>query len=270
MQTPEYKDHRSLVDQLISDTKLYNNKKDLEELIKFTSKLRHLAPFNMMLLHVQKPGLTYAASAKDWLNRFNRKPKQYARPLIILKSFGPVDFVFDVLDVEPMLEAYAYSFPTEGDLPHNWVAGAVEKLRKIRIYIIPISHGDSNAGHVKQTKDFGDPTQKNTYELGLNANHAQNIQFVTLLHELAHIYLGHCGNDKNRGIKNRRWVDINTQEVEAETVAYIVAKRSSVKPRSEKYLEKYQIGFDNLDIHTVLQAAGQIEKLLNLPLNLWP
>jgi hypothetical protein len=37
-----------------------------------------------MFLQVQKQGLTYAASAVGWLARFDRKPKDGARPLLIL------------------------------------------------------------------------------------------------------------------------------------------------------------------------------------------
>ena len=44
----------------------------------------NLAPFNAMSLQVQKQGLTYAASAVGWLARFDRKPKDGARPLLIL------------------------------------------------------------------------------------------------------------------------------------------------------------------------------------------
>jgi hypothetical protein len=42
-----------------------------------------------MLLQVQKPGLMYAASAVDWNERFERRPKAGARPLLILWPFGP-------------------------------------------------------------------------------------------------------------------------------------------------------------------------------------
>ena len=58
------------------------------------------APFNAMLLQVQKPGLTYAASAADWRLRFGRKPKEGARPLLILWPFAPVALVYDVMDTE--------------------------------------------------------------------------------------------------------------------------------------------------------------------------
>jgi hypothetical protein len=56
---------RSLLDQLLADSRLYSQSKDYMELLEFVSRLRNFAPFNAMLLQVQKPGLSYAASAHD-------------------------------------------------------------------------------------------------------------------------------------------------------------------------------------------------------------
>jgi hypothetical protein len=56
----------------------------LQDLLDFVVRLRNFARFNAMLLQVQKPGPTYAASAVGWLARFDRKPKDGARPLLIL------------------------------------------------------------------------------------------------------------------------------------------------------------------------------------------
>ena len=53
-----------------------------------------------MWLQVQKPGLRFAASARDWRERFGRTPKEKARPLLILWPFGPVALVYDVMDTE--------------------------------------------------------------------------------------------------------------------------------------------------------------------------
>ena len=261
---------RALIDQLISETKLYSRQADLKQLFDFTSKLRHIAPFNTMLLHVQKPGLSFAATAKDWRKRFGVEPKPYARPLLILRNFGPVEFVFDVLDVEPELPEHAYAFPTYGDVPFGWIDNAVVKLRSNRIYTEAVDQGDYRAGHVRMTENYGDPTQKNKFELVINANHPEPIKFVTLMHELAHIYLGHCGEDMKRGIKARTFVDRDLREVEAESVAYVIAKRSGITPKSERYLDSYRGALDQLDIHSILQVSGQIERSLGLPLALWP
>ena len=91
---------RSLLDQLLADSRLYTQSKDYKELLDFVVRLRNFAPFNAMLLQVQKPGLSYAASARDWRERFGRRPKEGVRPLLILWPFGPVALVYDVMDTE--------------------------------------------------------------------------------------------------------------------------------------------------------------------------
>src|SRR6185369_8861410 len=91
---------RSLLGQLLTDSRLYTRSKDYQELLDFIVRLRTFAPFNAMLLHMQKPGLSYAASARDWRERFGRTIKEGARPLLILWPFGPVALVYDVLDTE--------------------------------------------------------------------------------------------------------------------------------------------------------------------------
>ncbi len=96
----ETEEARSLLDQLLADSRLYTRSADYKALLDFVVRLRNFAPFNAMLLQVQKPGLTYAASAYDWRERFGRTPKEGARPLLILWPFGPVVLVYDVLDTE--------------------------------------------------------------------------------------------------------------------------------------------------------------------------
>src|SRR5205823_9397882 len=85
----ENEEARSLLDRLLADSRLYTRSADYKALLDFVVRLRNFAPFNAMLLQVQKPGLTYAASAYDWRERFGRQPKEGARPLLILWPFGP-------------------------------------------------------------------------------------------------------------------------------------------------------------------------------------
>ena len=96
---------RNLLDQLLIDSRLYRTSKEYQELLDFTVRLRNMAPFNAMLLQIQKPGLNYAASAYDWQHRFQRSVKEKARPLLIMWPFGPVALVYDQLDTMQCLFA---------------------------------------------------------------------------------------------------------------------------------------------------------------------
>jgi hypothetical protein len=257
---------RAVIDQLIADTQLYDSAGAIKELLEFTVRLRHIAPFNAMLLHIQKPGLSFAARPKDWWERFRRVPKPYARPLVILRNFGPVEFVYDVLDTEghPLPDA-ALSFPTAGEVPAGWLAGAERKLERVDIRIVWLDRGDYTAGHARRLTDRGDKNRFEHFEVGVNRNHQTASQVVTLAHEMAHIYLGHCGADEKRGIKFNRPDDLALREVEAETAAYLVARRTGLLPCSETYLDNYKGAFNRLDIHRILKVASAVERQLDLP-----
>jgi hypothetical protein len=60
-QLSEEHEARSLLDKLLTDSRLYTQTKDYKDLLAFVVRLRNFAPFNAMLLHIQKPGIMYAA-----------------------------------------------------------------------------------------------------------------------------------------------------------------------------------------------------------------
>ena len=53
-------------------------------------------------------------------------------------------------------------------------------------------------------------------------------------------------------------------KVEAETAAYLVARRNGLKPRSETYLQNYRGSFRTLDVFAVMRAVNEIEKALGI------
>ena len=110
-----------------------------------------------------------------------------------------------------------------------------------------------------------DPQRVQTFEIGVNRNHDEPTQVVTLVHELAHVFLGHCGADPARKIKPYRPGDLALREIEAESVAYVTAKRSGLSPRSDSYLDTYKGALDELDVHRVLTCVSRIEGLLGMP-----
>lgn len=256
---------RALIEQLIAETELYTTSSAFTELLEFVTKLRGFAPFNAMLLHIQKPGLTHAATARDWITRFGRKPKEHARPLVILRSMGPVAFVFDILDTEGKeLPADAFAFPALGDINETRFSELLSGMAKERIEVLRLDAGDASAGWIKRIGISASRNGKHTYRLAYNGNHPAATRFVTLAHELAHLFLGHLGADRGRNVPDRHDRDHTMCEVEAETAAYLVARRNGVKPRSETYLQKYKGSVRALDIFAVMRAANEIEKVLGI------
>ena len=256
---------RALIDQLIAATRLYNSSKQVHELFAFIARLREFAPFNAMLLHIQKPGLTHAAAARDWWSRFGCVPKSGARPLLVLRAMGPVDFVFDILDVEGGdVPLDAFSFPTFGNLTEDRFSEFMWRVAMDRIAIEELDTGDAVAGRIRLLSRSNASKGKNTYELAYNGNHPPPTRFVTVAHELAHLYLGHLGADRGRRVPDRRHTHLALREVEAECTAYLVAKRNGVRPRSESYLAKYQGAFEHLDLYAITRAANAVETAMGI------
>lgn len=259
---------RSLLDQLLSDSRLYTQSKDYKELLDFVVRLRNFAPFNAMLLQVQKPGLSYAASARDWRERFNRTLKAGARPLLILWPFGPVALVYDVLDTEgDDLPQDVSSFFAHGPIDEKRVASFVPLMKKNNIEFRWIDAGDCSAGSINATRRSTDPKIPSQYQMLVNRNHVAAIQFTTLAHELGHLFLGHLGPDKILSVPARPKMNHAQVEIEAESVAYLVCARNGIITKSETYLTDFvtkNTTIEHIDFYQVMRAAGQVETLLGL------
>ncbi len=259
---------RSLLDQLLADSRLYTKSKDYKALLDFVVRLRNFAPFNAMLLQVQKPGLSYAASARDWRDRFGRRPKEGARPLLILWPFGPVALVYDVLDTvgQPLPEDVA-SFPARGDIEEAELKSFELLLRKKNIDCISVDVGDKKAGLIYVLQRASDEKKATQYRIHINRNHKPAVKFTTLAHELGHLCLGHLGPDKKLKLPERPALNHSQQELEAESVAYLVCERYGVKSKSQTYLSNFvdaNTTTDQIDVYQVMRAAGQVEALLDI------
>lgn len=264
----ETEDARSLLDQLLADSKLYTQSRDYKELLDFVVRLRNFAPFNAMLLQVQKPGLSYAASARDWRERFDRWPKEGARPLLILWPFGPVALVYDVMDTEgkPLPEDVA-SFFACGEIDEIKLRSFEPLLKRKSIECCLIDAGDQKAGSIRVVRRASSDKDATQYRIHINHNHNPAVKFATLAHELGHLFVGHLGPDRKLGVPERRALDHSQQELEAESVAYIVCERNGVKSKSQTYLANFvnaNTTVDHIDVYQVMRAAGQIETQLRL------
>jgi hypothetical protein len=68
-------------------------------------------------------------------------------------------------------------------------------------------------------------------------------------------------------VPKRQPLTHSQQELEAESVAYIVAGRNGIESRSQTYLAGFvenATTIDDLDVYQVMRASGQVETLLGL------
>jgi len=259
---------RSLLDRLLADSRLYTTSKDYKDLLDFVVRLRNFAPFNAMLLQLQKPGLSYAASLRDWRERFGRWPREGARPLLILWPFGPVALVYDVMDTKgkPLPEDVR-SFFARGEIDEARLRSFERLLKKKNIDWHWVDAGDNRAGYIRVVRPAKSNEEGAEYRVHINRNHDPAVKFATLAHELGHLFLGHLGPDRKLKVPNRPGLAYPQQELEAESVAYLVCERNGVKSKSHSYLSDFvnaHTCIDQIDVYRVMRAAGQIEDVLGL------
>ena len=260
-------DPRRALDELVSRALAYRTGPELKALLEFTRRFPHIAPYNAMLLHVQNPGIAYALRAREWEREYKRSVKPAARPYVILWTMGPVAFVYDLSDTEPIDPAFdsvpesvKNPFPSKGQPPPGALARLMGACIKIGIEIALRDFGTQLAGRVQRIK-------KNTadFHIALNSKHTSAQQLGTLAHELAHIFCGHCGITKHGFWPDRSDTNHAVQEFEAETVAYFVTDRMNLDIGSDAYLSSYvraDSPLPNYSLDNVLKAVGVIEVML--------
>lgn len=260
------------LDELFHEVGVYRRSKDLKELFDFIKKFPKIAPFNAFLLHIQKPGSQYVASASEWRAQFNRTIKPDARPLVILWPFAPVRFVFELEDTDgkdPFPAALLKPFQTNGTLSKSALERLVKNLPRDGVSYHEADHGTGSAGYIEVTKKqgvqyAGKKKTKVLYNLVVNQNHSKEEKFATIAHELGHLYCGHLGTPNVNWWPNRSTKHINVREFEAESVAWLVCERAGIKNPSAKYLSSYlnkNAEIPQVSLENVLKAAGMVEAM---------
>jgi hypothetical protein len=69
--------------------------------------------------------------------------------------------------------------------------------------------------------------------------HSLAARFVTLSHELGHLFCGHLVASEDEFWESRPNLDNAARELEAEAVAYLVGLRRRLTPASSKYLSTF-------------------------------
>ena len=274
---------RRALDELFELSRQYRTGKEYFDLLKFISRFKSYSIFNALLVHIQMPGATYIAPAFRWKRDYRRRIRLGARPLVILKPMGPVMFVFDVSDTEP--EINAPSLPSEITEPfaikQGFIAGELDQLidsaKRDGIKVTDQDAGSLKAGSIEKL-EAGQTIELVTrrspkletqsvplrYGVLLNAKQSKETRFASLAHELGHLYCGHLGSPNEKWWPNRTNLTHNVQELEAESVCFLVCQRLGIENPSEKYLSNYvkeNTDIEKMSLDSVIKAATLIEQM---------
>lgn len=271
------KDSIPELDKLFNDIETYRGSERLKELYDFIKKFPEIAPYNAMLIYVQKPGSQFVASAREWKLRFNRTIKPEANPLVMLRPFGPVAFVFELGDTEgkePFPEALINPFKVVGEVSVKHFKNLTKYMNYDGIFYREGDHGTSSAGFIKTDKSQTEVAImrngkkvwiKVLYNIVVNGSLGIEEKFATVLHELGHAYCGHLGTPNEKWWIDRKHIDKYEMEFEAESICWLICERLGIKNPSAEYLShhlKPDRTIPDISVDAVLKAVGFIENLL--------
>jgi hypothetical protein len=189
-----------------------------------------------------------------------------------LLPFAPVGFVYDIEDTEGKEitddEMLFWWRENGGILNNHVIEKTVKNLKNIDINIKDRSQktyfedkGFRTAGYVRKVGEEINITLHPKYDKDTIE------KYGVLCHEIAHMLLGHLGyvavrkNNKDKKIaKDRSYIPINSQEVEAELTAWVVFNRLGFQKKSESYIASWlsEDGIDDISISEVVTVANKI------------
>lgn len=261
------------IDKLYADVLAYRQTSAFKELLQFISKFRNLAPYNAMLVQMQKPGSTYVASASDWKYRFDRTPKPGARPLIILRPFGPVAFVYELGETEgkPVSDEILNPFTQSNVVSDKRLSHLVNNLWTEGIRLEQQNYGTDLGGFITSNvnerimKISNEKSVRIIFAIVLNGNHTTTSKYATIVHELGHLFCGHIYHNKAHWLPQRYYLSSEQVEFEAETVNWLVCERLGIENSSERYLSGYLENNETIpevSVDKILKATGIVESLI--------
>jgi hypothetical protein len=254
--------HQSSIDDLFARSRRFRRSKKFAEAVEFVARFRDYSPFNNMLVYAQNPQTTHFATASHWRKAFGRTIKEDARGMLILAPRSPVLMVYDIADTEgPPLPGKLRLFAqTSGRFDPALLDRTVKNCERDLIQVRRVPMGELRGG-------FATSRGRGTgwkMRVGLRADLDDAAAYAVLCHELAHVYLGHTGADRDGWWPFRLNLSEAVAEIEAESVAHIVCSRAGLRTHSAEYLSSFvedNEALDAISLDLISRVAGRIEEM---------
>ena len=273
----EFKDN---IDELQFLIQQYRDSEEFQKMLDFVGKFSYLAPYNAMIVEMQKPGAKFVFPGKQWRS-YGRRIKPNAQQLITLLPFGPIQCMFDISDTEP-IEGVKVTEETElmlmwdsslknpkGELNPELLKQLTDNLPSYGIFLDDsMLAANTYGGYIMEySQPISVPINRehklkvfSRFLISVNQRQTNEEKFHTICHELGHLFCRHQYYDFDK----MRRPSHKEREFEAETVAWLVCKRHGINNASEGYLATYapsgEIPICSTDL--IMRAVTEIEKML--------
>jgi hypothetical protein len=267
-----YDDEFNSVNELFRRAINLKNTGQFAKLWYFLAKMRHYSIYNTSLVYAQNDGVTFFGSAAYWKKNFQRTINEDARVYIMIAPMHPVLYAYDVYDTSGVLtpdefvrQGVGFETLDKDKLFNKEIFyRALNNVKGWGIPVIIKPQYIAKGGHI--TTIFA-----GKLEIVINERRELIEQFQVLIHELAHLLLGHTRhgilvhhiNNQKNTLLNRK-VSRELQELEAETVNYLISTRLGLNTMSAEYLSGYIKNEEMLkkfNYDLVIKTANKVETL---------
>lgn len=260
------------IDELLRRSWNFRNSHEFTKFFDFIERFNHYSRYNSMLVYIQNQAVTFFGGISFWRKKFSRTINEDARPYIILAPKGPVMLVYDVFETEGKESPEEFMQKGLGRNPNEVIGEidkriydlAIEETKKwgIKISYKPLTY--FNGGHITTI-------YAGYLEICLKKGLCYKDNLSVLIHELAHLFLGHTGHkkmnyhgkDKPTDLLQRK-MSRTAEELEAETVSYLICHKLGLITQSAEYIAGYITKDQDLlefSYEIVIKTADKIENL---------
>lgn len=263
----------------------------------FAQRMKRLAPYNMLMVFIQRPGARIVASRKEW-EAVGQTVLTDAIPIVVLQPMGPIRYIFEVGDTVPprVLNPFTDPLAATGNFEALMLESLIAGLRKARsrglfVDVVKADLGENYSGSIVHAGIFApqaetaplmdsiyncatierDGDGKVHWRIRLNRRLEPAQSYATLVHELGHLFCGHVGSfgDNNPRANEFGWPDRSSlptsiKEIEAELVAWHSCDRLGLVTGAPLYLrshleEAQSLGvLDLLSLDRVIRSIARV------------
>jgi len=261
------------VDEVFAASTRFRDNRYVMELLRFIARFPGYSAFNGLLLYTQNSSATYVATARGWQQKFDRRPKFDAHPILILAPMAPILFVFDIQDTEgspvpsrlleprgiqPQLLNKIYT-----NTRHNCT------VHGIAVHETTMDHGTAGMASritpaLRKQYQALDLQKDTSYLILIDRTHSLEDRYSSLIHELGHIFCSHLGIDRHAWWPEREDLNIHGEEIESDATAYLICARLGLQVSSAKHLSNYietNPALPVFSLNAVLQSVGYLEDM---------
>ena len=274
---PEYTynsfSHNSIND-VLSNSLEFKKSTEFIKFFKFLARFDNYSFFNSTLIYIQNKNVAYYGSRYFWKKRFKRNINKNARSYLILTPYRPITIVYDIIDTngemsidEILSIGLPFSpFKVNGEIDKRIYDNLFRNIGKwqIPIYFRPLTY--FNAGHITNAIS-------ERLEICICSKKSKEENFSIIIHELAHLMLGHTQHLHIINIEKphfkyelpqRSNLSRSEKELEAEIIALLICKRYGLETHAMEYIAIHIINNNSIkhfNYHTVIKVADKILRL---------